>query len=119
MDRCNERNEESGDARQLENVVDGCERPMILRGEHQMDEEDGDEGEYDASEHYLDWERPDEGWPVLEIWVRAILGTDEDELTSKRGSKDLLFEVDVGGDGERERGKRQQQRSQFHRIGSK
>lgn len=102
MDRRNKRNEESGNTRQLEDVVDGCEGPVVLRREHQMDEEDGDEGKDDASEHDLDWERPDEGRPVLEIWVGAILRTGEDEPEPGKESSDLLFEVDVGSNGERE-----------------
>lgn len=56
MDGCNKRNEQGCDARYLEDVIDGGKWPVILSGEHEVDEEDDGQGDNDASEEDLDWE---------------------------------------------------------------
>lgn len=45
---------------------------MVLGSEHEMDEKDGDEGEYDAGEHDLDRERPRKRRTVGKIGILHI-----------------------------------------------
>jgi hypothetical protein len=46
----------------LEGIVNGSERPVILAGEDEMDEEDGGEGEGYSDEKELDGQRAGETW---------------------------------------------------------
>lgn len=64
--------EEADDARDLERIVGRRERPVVLGGEDEVDEEDGGEGEDDAGEQDLDGERADEGGLKSEDGVMVV-----------------------------------------------
>jgi len=49
MERCDQRNQQGGNPRQLKDIVDLRQRPVILNCEEEMHEKDGDERQNDAS----------------------------------------------------------------------
>lgn len=63
------RYQEGEDAGHLEDKVDGCERPMVLGGEAEVEKEDACEGEDNASKQDLYWQRTRKIWLVFEHWV--------------------------------------------------
>ncbi len=69
MNGCDKRNEKGCDTGYLQYVVNRCQRPMILSGEHEMDEENDGQGEHNAGEKDLDWERSNKWRSKLEVGV--------------------------------------------------
>ncbi len=53
MHRSDARYEQSGDRRHLQHIVDRGERPVVLGGEDEVDDEDRGECEGNAQQEYL------------------------------------------------------------------
>lgn len=72
MDRGNEADEQRDDAAHLEHIVDGGERPVVLGGEDEVDEEHTDESENRAGDEQLHRQTSRERGAVLEDRVVRV-----------------------------------------------
>lgn len=74
MESCDQRYKQGADAGDLENIIDGRKRPVVLGGEDEMHEEHNDKSEDHASEEDLHGKRTRKGGSISEVRICSIPG---------------------------------------------